>query len=109
MSVSSLILRWFPALGPSKIPAVFASVGEFNGWVFPQFYKNTTPKTVADVILPNQNGITCDNLGVISPSVAFVASIQAMEGLKYFIGLESEYDKLIDINCLSFRVTELEF
>lgn len=92
-----------------NIPVCFASVGEFQGWVLPQFYKTQDPVLFEKVLQPHENDKNCDSLGVISPSVSFVASIQAMEGLKLLLNMVELEDYYLDVNCFNYQVTQMVF
>lgn len=91
-----------------NIPVIFSAVGEFEGWVFTQFYQNELNLSFEDLISPHKNDQNCDSLGVVSPSVSFVSSVQAMEGLKYILNLNDKQDKYFNINCFNYQVTEME-
>jgi adenylyltransferase/sulfurtransferase len=91
----------------NNIPVVFASVVEMEGWVFTQNYK--TDIHFEDFMHPHPNDANCDSFGVLSPSVAFVSSIQAMEGLKMILNLEDKKDRVLNINCFNYQVHEMEF
>ena len=89
-----------------NIPVIFAAVTEFEGWVYPQINKSST--LLQDIFPKHDNDENCDSKGVVSLSVAFVSSIQSMEGLKHILKLEDNNNKLFNINCFKYSVNEID-
>lgn len=85
---------------------VFASVGEFQGWVYPQTQNSVIH--YENIFEEHPNDLNCDSLGVLSSSVSFVSSIQAMEGLKIILEKEIE-NYYLDINCFTYQVNKMVF
>ena len=93
-----------------NIPVIFSSAGEFQGWVLPQKYSTSEPLLFENIFSEHKNDKNCDDLGVLSTTVGFVASIQAMEAVKLITGLESEdNDYFLDINCMTYKVNKLYY
>lgn len=92
-----------------SIPTIFSAVTEFQGWVFPQLYLKTDCQLIENIFERHDNDLNCESLGVVSPSVSFVSSIQAMEGLKLILGVADPDSYYLDVNCFTYQVTQMEF
>lgn len=92
-----------------KIPTILASAIEFQGWVLPQRYDLDSDLIFSDIFDKKDSDYKCDDLGVISPTVSFIASIQAMEGFKVILALDHHRSYYLDINCFNYTVNQIVF
>lgn len=89
------------------IPIVFASAVELHGWVYKQDKESKVK--IEHILRETDDDKSCDDKGVLSPTVSFVASIQAMEGIKEILNLNNENNCFIEVDPYNYKITQMEF
>lgn len=91
------------------IPYVYGGVVSSRG-MSALFIPNKTPCLRCFIKEGDSAGETCDTVGVISPIVDIVASLEVVEALKYLVGDEENIRKsLLTLNIWNHHIYELRF
>jgi adenylyltransferase/sulfurtransferase len=92
----------------ANIPVCSSSAVEWEGWVCMFDHKNENfsfPKVFEE----KNNYKNCDDQGVLSPVTGMVASMQALEGIRFILDLNYAKDTLLIVNAYLNSIKKIVF
>ena len=91
-----------------NIPVCSASAVNWEGWVC--MFDHINPNfSFLNVFDEKENYKTCDDQGILSPVVGMVASMQALEGIRFILKLNYAKNTLILVNSYLNEIKKISF
>lgn len=89
-----------------NIPVCTASAVEWQGWI--TLFEHNEKYVFEDIFPYREDYANCDDQGILSPIVGSVASMQAMEGIRYLLNLNYNKNILTFFNGFTNDITKIE-